>query len=421
MARTKTKWALVTPTLLTLFLTACGSQSDGGVESETQEASGSGSLAEAAALSSAPSPEGDHLPEWVGTTEELALSDTEMTAIELESVPAESRSITSRLPLMGRVLAHQHRRAIVSYPFSARIAQIEARVGDWVRPGDPLVVLQSEEVGVATSAFYSANADHELAQVNFERESQLFESGVAARKNLSSAETALRVAAATLNAAEKKLHVLGFTESEMEVLKGTHQINPNITLYAPIAGKIVTNNAVLGAMVDETTEILTIMNPTVLWAEAEIYERDIARVRTGQEVEVTVPAYPDDTFRGTLSYIADIVRPETRTITVRTEVTNTDLKLKPGMFADLTINLNENGHAVTVPAEAVLDDHGIPFLFVRKNDHHFQPRLVTVGASGAGFVEIVSGLEVGEEVVTKGNFQLKSKLYEAVLEAGHIH
>jgi len=157
---------------------------------------------------------------------------------------------------MGRVLAHQYRQAIVSYPFPARIAEIHVRAGDWVKPGDPLVVLQSEEVGEATAAFYSANADHELAQVNFERESQLFESGVGARKNLSSAEAGLRVAEANLNAAEKKLHVLGFTEEEMQVLSETHQVNPIITLFAPIAGKVIENDMVLGGMVVEATEIL---------------------------------------------------------------------------------------------------------------------------------------------------------------------
>jgi cobalt-zinc-cadmium efflux system membrane fusion protein len=374
----------------------------------------------APALGAETPPETTAFPEWAGT-EEIELSDAEMSVILLETAEAEYRSLAARLPVMGRVLAHQHRMAMVSYPFSSRIANIKARVGDWVEPGDSLVVLQSEEVGTATSAFYSANADYELAQVNFERESQLFESGVGARKNLSSAETELRVAAANLNAAEKKLHVLGFTESETEILRDTHQISPTITLFAPIAGKIVINNAVLGAMVDESTEILTIMNPNVLWVEAEIYERDIARIRIGQEVDVTVPAYPDDTFPGTLSYVSDILDPETRAITVRTEVANTGLKLKPGMFANLSIELNHNGEAVAVPAEALLDDRGRPFLFVRKDEHHFEPRVVTVGASEGGFVEIVTGLEVGEKVVTSGNFQLKSKLYEAVLDAGHVH
>ncbi len=189
---------------------------------------------------------------------------------------------------------------------------------------------------------------------------------MAARKTLSSAETELRVAEANLNAAEKKLHVLGFTEEQIEVLKGTHQVNPNITLFSPIAGKVVTNTAVLGAMVDETTEILTIMDPSILWVEAAIYERDIARIRTGQGGGGDGSSLPHRRLpMGQISYISDVLHPETRTITVRTEVANTDLKLKPGMFADLTIELNQNGHAIAIPTEAVLDDHGLHFCLRR--------------------------------------------------------
>ncbi|MFC1791476.1 efflux RND transporter periplasmic adaptor subunit [Gemmatimonadota bacterium] len=419
MARTKKNWTPTTLALLSLMVAACNDASDPGNSSGAQASPAAGDSPTSATSASLGEGRGS-LPDWVGSGE-LELMEEEAVAIQLETAVAELRSLASRLPVMGRVLAHQHRRAIVSYPFTARIAQIEARVGDWVGPGDPLVVLQSEEVGEATSAFYRAEADHELARMNHEREGQLFESGVGARKNLTSAVAGLRIAEANLDAAEKKLHVLGFTEAQMEVLRETHQINPTITLFAPIAGKVVTNSAVLGAMVDESTEILTIMDPNLLWVEAEIYERDIARIRIGQEAEVTVPAYPEDTFRGAISYIADVLNPETRTITIRTEVANTGLKLKPGMFADLTIELNHNGQAVAVPVGAVLDDHGRPFVFVRIHDLHFEPRLVTVGATEGGYVEIVSGLAAGEEVVTTGNFQLKAMLNEASLDAGHIH
>jgi cobalt-zinc-cadmium efflux system membrane fusion protein len=322
---------------------------------------------------------------------------------------------------MGRVLANQYRQAIVSYPFPARIAEIHARSGTWVRPGDPLVVLQSEEVGEAASAFYGANADHELAKASFERETQLFESGVGARKNLSSAEATLRVAEAALNAAEKKLHVLGFSEEEIRVLSETHQVNPIITLFAPISGKVIQNDMVLGGMVEEATEILTIMDPSRLWVEADVYEKDIARIQTGQSAVVTVAAYPEDRFRGQITYIGDVLDPDTRTISVRTEVPNPDGKLKPGMFADLDIEVGENGKALVVPSAAVLDDEGQHLVFVRSGSNQFTPRHVTVGARNNGFIEVVAGLEPGEEVVTNGNFQLKSKLYEAVLEAGHVH
>jgi cobalt-zinc-cadmium efflux system membrane fusion protein len=351
----------------------------------------------------------------------VALTDVEVEAVGIRTVTAELQPLASHLSAMGRVLAHQFRQAIVSYPFPARIAEIHVRAGDWVRPGDPLVVLQSEEVGEATAAFYSTTADHELALVNFERETQLFESGVGARKNLSSAEAGLRIAEANLNAAEKKLHVLGFTEEEIHLLSETHQVNPIITLFAPIEGKVTENDMILGGMVDESTEILTILDLSRIWVEADIYEKDIALVRNGQEVEISVPAFPGDDFRGTITYVGDVLDPETRTITVRTGVDNPESKLKPGMFADLTIELSQNGTALVVPSEAVLDDGGEHLVFIRIDDHRFEPRHVTIGARENGFIEVVSGVEAGEEVVTNGNFQLKSKLYEAILEAGHVH
>jgi cobalt-zinc-cadmium efflux system membrane fusion protein len=344
-----------------------------------------------------------------------------MDAVGMQTVEAEYRSLSARLLAMGRVLEDQYRKAIVSYPFSARIASIDARVGDWVQAGQTLVVLQSEEVGEAVSGFYRAMADHALAQVDFERQEQLYQNGVGARKDFSAAEAGLRVAEANLEAAEKKLHVLGFTEERIELLKETHQVSPLIPLLAPIGGKVVTNTAVLGGMVDEATEILTLLDPTRLWVEAAIYEKDIPRIRVGQRVEVSVPAYPEEVFHGTITYISDVLDPETRTITVRTEVPNPDLMLKPGMFADLVIELDHNGMALSVPDEAILDDGGWAMVFVPGEDRLFQPRLVTLGARTNGYVEIAEGIAPGETVVTRGNFQLKSKLYQAVLEAGHIH
>jgi cobalt-zinc-cadmium efflux system membrane fusion protein len=353
--------------------------------------------------------------------EDIMLTAEEMEAIQLATDTARVRTLASELSAMGRILANQHRTAIVSYPFTARVARIDVTVGAWVESGQQLVVLQSEEVGAATSEFYKAGADFQLAQLDHERESQLYESGVGARKNSLAAEAALRVAEANLDAAEKKLHVLGFSEEEITVLIDSHQVNPVIALYAPIAGKVVSNTVVLGQMVDESTEILTIMDPRMLWVDAEIYEKDIAKLRTGQDVAISVPAYPNSTFNGNITYISDMLDDNTRTITVRTEVPNADNRLKPGMFADVTIELDTNGGAIAVPVGAVLDDEGARLVFIRTGPNRFEPRHVTTGTKEDGFVEITSGIEVGEEIVTTGNFQLKSKLYEALLEAGHTH
>jgi len=354
-----------------------------------------------------------------GPDEVIELSKEEMEMIEISTVKASFTSLKSQLQAMGKVLAHPLKKAIVSYAFPARISQIHISIGDWVKSGQKLVTLQSEEVGNAKSEFYKAMADYELAKVNFEREKRLFDRGVGAKKNFFSTEAELKVAEASLNAAEKKLHVLGFTEKQVKAISETHQINPIISLFAPISGKIIENKAVLGAMIDQETEILTIMDPTLLCIDAEIYENDIAKIRIGQGVEVTVPAYPGETFRGKISYISDVLKEETRTITVRTEVENKEFKLKPGMFADIKIFLNHQSQALVLPEEAILDEKDEKIVFLKRDGKYF-PLVVEIGTKEKGYVEIIKGIRVGDEVVTKGNYQLKSKLYDEILKKAGI-
>ncbi len=355
-----------------------------------------------------------------GPADVIEFTEAEQSAFEIDTVKAAYMPLKSKLIAMGKVLEHPYRKAIVSYPFPARIAQIHARIGDWIKKGQKLVTLQSEEVGNAKSEFYKAQADHELARVNYERQKRLFDRGVGAQKDSLYAESDFKIAEATLNAAEKKLHVLGFSEEEVKLIAETHQINPIITLYAPIDGKITINNAVLGAMIDQGTEILTIMDPTILCIDAEIYEKDIAKIRDKQQVEVNVPAYPGDQFNAEISFIGDVLNEETRTITVRSEVKNTDYKLKPGMFADIKILLNHHDRALVLPKEAILDDGDNSIVFIKKAGKYY-PQVVELGAKEDSRVEILSGIQEGDEVVTTGNYQLKSKLYDEILKKGQVH
>ena len=349
----------------------------------------------------------------------LQFTSEEEKAIGVKTVVVTQRPLRARLRAMGAITVPQTRKAIVSYAFPARIASVSADIGAWVTRGQLLVTLQSEKVGDAKAEYHKAKADHELAQRNYEREKRLFDRGVGAQKNYFAAETQLKVAEANLNATDRKLHVLGFSEEEVQVIAQTHQIDAAIALYAPITGKVVETHAVLGAIVDQSSEILTIVDPRVLWVDAEIYERDIAKIRIGQHASVMVPAYPGETFAGTISYVSDLVRPETRTIAVRTEVQNPQQRLKPGMFADVTFFLGDRTNALAIPQIAILDNQDEHLVFVRSN-HGYIPQVVEVGTKENGYCEILRGLEEGDLVVVNGQFQLKSKLFEDLLKAGHV-
>ena len=350
----------------------------------------------------------------------ITLTEDEENFVELETSVAQYRSIKSTLSAPGKVIAQPQRKAIVSYAFSARVAQIHVHLGDWVSPGQKLITLESEEVGNARSEYYKALADFELAKVNFEREKNLFDRGVGPKKEFLQAESDLKVAEANLEAAEKKLHVLGFTEEQVERISETHQIKPIITLYSPIRGKIIERNVVMGAMIDQSTELLVILDPTVLCVDADIYEKDISKIKIRQQVEIVVPAFPDEKFFGTIKYISDVLNQETRTITVRTEVKNEDMKLKAGMFASIKITLNQQDLALAVPSDCILEDQGEEVVFIKKGEEYFL-QVIETGAKENGYVEIIQGLSEGDVVVCKGNYQLKSKLYEEILKKGHIH
>ncbi len=348
----------------------------------------------------------------------LSEASRDIAGIQLaQAKPKQSRSV---LKAMGKVLAPKPQTAIVGHAFSARVSKVQVKIGDWVEKGQALVTVESHEVGAAKSEFFKMTADLELAKLNFEREKRLLESEIGIEKNFVTAEAEYKIAQANREAAEKRLHVLGFTEDEVKEIADKHLVHPSITLYAPITGKIVKIDAVLGALIDQETEIMTIIDPKMLWVDAQVYEKDIAKVKIGQKAEIQVPAYPGQTFHGTVSYIGDIVDEETRTITVRAEVGNDQQRLKPGMFADVDIVLNGDTETLVVPAAAILEEGRQKIVFVKHEDS-FQRREVEIGVVNGKYRQILNGLAVGEEVVIQGNHLLRSQLKEEVLRQAHHH
>jgi len=349
----------------------------------------------------------------------VLLTPDEERMVHVSTVAAELRPLRSRLQAMGTVYAPPDRKAVVSSAFPARVGEVLVRVGQWVRRGQPLVVLNAEAIGEAKSAYLKARAALELAESSYEREERLLARGVGARKAFLAAENQRKLARSDLESAEKRMRVLGLSEAEVEAVRASGDVDTRITLYAPIPGKVTDTTPVVGSMADPTAAILTIVDPRTLCVDAEIYERDLAKLRTGQEVAVTVPAYPGQTFRGRIGYIGDEVKAETRTITVRTEVENAAERLKPGMYADVNLFLAEETPALALPERAVLDNLGEQMVFL-KTEEGYLPQAVQVGTRQGGYVEIVRGLERGDEVVLEGNYQLKSKLLEAALQGvGH--
>jgi cobalt-zinc-cadmium efflux system membrane fusion protein len=285
-------------------------------------------------------------------------------------------------------------------------------LGDWVEAGEPMAKLVSVEIGQAVSDYYKSVAECELAKVNYERYQRLISQNIGARKDLIAAEAEFKIAEANLNACEKALHALGFTEEDVLTIKETHTINAELLIRAPISGSVVERDVTVGEQAGEDSTLFTVMDLRRLYVDAQIYEQDIGRVSLGRRTETTVNAVPGRRLEGTVVYIGQKIDEATRTLALRTEIENPGGALKAGMFARVKIFAGNDGPILCIPARAILEEKGKSFVFVPDGDAY---RLVpvTVGVGDGLWIEIREGLNEGDQVVTDGNYGLYSMLKQS--------
>ncbi|MEN3326006.1 MAG: rane fusion protein heavy metal efflux system [Acidobacteriota bacterium] len=258
-----------------------------------------------------------------------------------------------------------------------------------------------------------------LAQQSYDRNKQLYEQKITAGKNLQSAEHDLEVAKAAgensvngtkaaLVAARRKLLILGLNDATIDVLAKKTDLAATFSLNSPIDGIVVERSATVGASVGTDANLFKIIDLSRVWIDADVFEKDLPRVRPGQEVKCTVTAVPGSTFSGRVILINSVVDPETRTVKVRTEVANPDGRLKPDMFANVQIVTDLNRAAISIPQSAVLNDEGKTIVFVAAGNG-YQKRQVQAGIQNNDRVEIIDGLTAGDKVVVKGTIYCWNK------------
>jgi cobalt-zinc-cadmium efflux system membrane fusion protein len=317
--------------------------------------------------------------------------------------------------------------AVIGPVNAGRIVRLYAGQGTRVRKGQKLADLESADIDQAEADYLKALADYEnalrssaaevkLAQQSYDRNKQLYEQKITAGKNLQSAEHDLEVAKAAaensvngtkaaLTAARRHLLILGLNDATIDALAKKTDLAATFSLNSPIDGIVVERNATVGASVGTDANLFKIIDLSRVWIDADVFEKDLPRVRAGQEVKLKVTAFPESTFSGKVILINSVVDPETRTVKVRTEVPNPDGRLKPDMFANVQIVTDVNRAAISIPQSAVLNDEGKTIVFVAEGDG-YKKRQVQAGIQNNNRVEIVDGLTAGDRVVVKGNYLL---------------
>ena len=361
-------------------------------------------------------PEADH-----GAT--VKLSSQQRSAAGIEVVAVATRSERAALEANGQLEPAGDRQARVGIRVAGRVASLDAKVGDVVKAGQVLARVESPELGRAMADYVAARAAATLARENAAREKLLFEKKISAEVEWKVAEAEAVKTASEVQAAENRLHALGIGEGGLP--GGVGHYGSTVAATSPIAGIVVERPVTLGQMVVPETSMFVVMDLSEVWVMVDVFERDLAQVSVGQRVRVGITAYPGVTFDGNVAHIGAVVEPRSRAVKVRVALANGDRKLKPGMFAQVSLSDTrgtEHEH-LFIPVGAVQRGQDGPMVFVPGDeDGEFVPRAVKTGHEANGWVAIDSGLAAGDHVVAAGSFILKSELdKESLGESGHSH
>jgi cobalt-zinc-cadmium efflux system membrane fusion protein len=341
----------------------------------------------------------------------LTVDAASEAARHIRLAPARRMKIAGKIAATASIEPDADAVAQITTRIPARVVKLIASPGENVKPGQPLAILSSVELGEAKAEYLKTRSLEKIAAQNLQRERDLYAKQISALKDVLAAQAAHDTALAQYQAAREKLALL-IPPYELAHLKWSGNLSPlsEFPLTSPIAGTLVRRDLVLGASVASDRPLMTVVNLEKIWVITNIFESDLAAVKIGDLATVTVVAYPQRSFEGHVSYIGDEVDRQTRTVLARIEVPNQNHLLKPGMFAHAVIEGSGGSRAVVVvPDSAVFDYQGGKIVFIASGPNSYQARSVKVAGKSGG-VEIMEGLRDGEEVVTSGGLALKGML-----------
>lgn len=312
----------------------------------------------------------------------------------------------TRRPLMDQVtgaIAYDETQTVrVSSPIAGRVIGNIAALGAHLRAGAALATLDSPDLGQAQSDYIRALADRDLAERNFQRQQELFDHGVAPRKDFDQAQEELERTRSEAERARLKLVNLG--------VKGK-QTDNRFVLHAPIGGEITERNINPGMEVrpDLSAPLFVLSDLSHLWVWMDVFEKDIGLIHVGRQVLVRVQAYPDQVFNATVDYISRVVDDNTRTVKVRCVLPNPDKKLLPSMYASVEVLSDPDELGVVVPLGSLFTEGESDWAFLAIDQDHYLKRPVKVGLRLKDRAVVTEGLNPGEHLVVHGALLLRTE------------
>ena len=303
------------------------------------------------------------------------------------TAPATMENPSESIKLNGKVVPNESRQAKVFALVSGKIKSVQVELGDYVKQGQVLAVLQSTEVAGITNDVSVAESNVALSQKNLETQKSLFEGNLATQQDYLSAQIEYKKAQSELNRAREVANITGGSSAAY-------------TLKAPISGYVIEKNISNNSEVrqDNSQNLFTVADLSNVWILANVYEADISNIRLGDEVRVTTLANPEKDYLGKIDKVYNVLDPANRTMQVRISMANPNGELKPEMFATIKVSTRPAASQLSIPSSAIVMDNSKQYVVVKKpKGLQIQEIKVLKRMDNLAFI---SGLQVNDQVVT---------------------
>jgi cobalt-zinc-cadmium efflux system membrane fusion protein len=350
------------------------------------------------------------LPEGV-----VRLTDAQLKQFQVETGIAGSGRLRVEVTLPGEVVLNADRVAHVVPRVSGVVKEVRKNLGDTVRAGEIMAVLESRELADSTAALLAARERVSLAESNFAREEQVWQKRISPEQDYIQAKNALAEAKIELRTTEQKLRAVGFSDEYIVQLPG--RSDRSTVLYeipAPFDATVIEKHISLGEVLKDESAAFMIADLGTVWVNLDVHQKDLPLIRVGQSAEIIVGAGIPSTV-GRISFLDPLATETNRTIHARVVVPNPDGRYRPGLFVNGRIVVDEVQVPILVSNETILMVDGKMCVFVKDADG-FRLQPVHVGRTNGASTEILEGLVAGQVYVTKGAFTLKSELQKPEAE-----
>lgn len=341
----------------------------------------------------------------------IDLSDSQLAAVKVE--PVEERDFPVEKPAVGSIDFDEEMAVQVFTPYQGRIIALYASLGDDVKKGQTLFTVDSPDLLQAESTLISAAGVMDLTTRNLARLRELYKTLAVSQHDVEQATSDQQTAEGNLRAARDEVRIFGKSDAEIDRIVAQRTADPTLVVTSPIDGRVTARDAAPGLLVQpgSAPAPYTVANIDVMWMLAQVPESDSPTFRVGQEVQVTLDAFPGRTFDGKISAIGATVDPNTRRVLVRSEIKDPQHELRSGMFANFVIRVGQPVRSPAVPLSGVVrEGDGTQTVWVTADRRRFTKRTVKIGIQHDDYRQILQGLQAGELSATEGAIFLSNML-----------